>query len=386
MKEKKKIQLASTDTCTGCGACVQSCAKGAISMVEDREGFLQPHIDEKLCVGCRKCEQVCPVISPISIPQYFETKAYAAINTDEDIRMQSSSGGVFYELAKWTIEQGGVVFGARWDEKWEVMHDYAENLEGVKAFMRSKYVQSRVEETYKQAKRFLDEDRWVLYSGTPCQMAGLHAFLGKDYDKLIMVDLICHGVPSPGVWRKYLKEATKGDKILNINFRDKTEGWCTHQCMVTTTSTTTRREQQMANPYFRGFLRNVYLRKSCYHCVFRTYHRISDLTIADYWGVEKLCPEMHDDKGTSVVLVHSEKGAQLIKNIGNGLRVKLEQKEDVIKCNASLNRENPTTTKRKRYFMLYPYMSFSCLVKVIDKDTILTRVQRKISKIINKWK
>lgn len=387
MKEKKKIQLASTDTCTGCGACVQSCAKGAISMIEDREGFLQPHINQKLCVGCHKCEQTCPIISPIAIPQNFETKVYAAINKDEAVRMRSSSGGVFHALAKWTIEQGGVVFGARFDDNWEVMHDYTETIEGIEPFMRSKYVQSRVGDTYKQAKKFLNKDRWVLYSGTPCQIGGLYKFLGKDYEKLIMVDLICHGVPSPGVWRKYLKEATKEDKILNINFRDKADGWSAHQCMVTTiTTATTTRFRLKQHPFFRSFRKDLILRTACYSCQYRSYHRMSDITIADYWGVDQLCPEMFDNRGTSIVFSHTKKGELLVNNLSQQVRLMSQMKENAIMGNSGMDREQPKKQPfKRRLFYLIFRKSFMAAIKLIDKlDAILEKMKCLTKKILRK--
>ena len=175
MRQKKEITLASPADCTACAACVSVCPKQCISLREDCEGFLQPKIDVFVCIECHKCEKVCPILNQAAIKTDFETKAYAVINKDDEIRAQSSSGGVFFSLAKWVIEQGGVVFGARWNENWEVVHDYAEDIESVKAFMRSKYVQSVVGDTLKQAKEFLDFGRWVLYSGTPCQLGGLRA-------------------------------------------------------------------------------------------------------------------------------------------------------------------------------------------------------------------
>ena len=278
-----QIHLASTKDCIACAACVSVCPKSCITMCEDKEGFLQPKIDPSACIECHKCEKVCPILNQETIPSDFETQAYAVINKDDEVRAQSSSGGVFFPLAKWVIEQGGVVFGARWNDKWEVVHDYAEDLDGVKAFMRSKYVQSVVGDTLRQAKQFLDADRWVLYSGTPCQLGGLRAYLGKEYEKLIQVDLICHGVPSPGVWRGYLKDYFGKEEILEINFRDKREGWINFQTVIKTTTCEVC-QKQMENPYFRGFLTNVYLRNSCYNCRFRQNHRASDITLADYWG------------------------------------------------------------------------------------------------------
>ena len=350
-------------------------------MVEDREGFLQPKVDSRACVRCHKCEKTCPIFNPLTIPTDFETKAYAAINKDEEVRMRSSSGGMFHALAKWTIEQGGVVFGARFDEKWEVMHDYTETVEGIDPFMRSKYVQSRIGDTFKQAKQFLELGRWVLFSGTPCQVGGLQAFLGKEYERLILVDLICHGVPSPAVWREYLKNYVKDGEILSVNFRDKKDGWLRFQ-NVTTTTTTTIREEQMENPYFRGFLKNVYLRKSCYSCQFRTYHRISDITLADYWGVNELCPEMFDDKGTSVAFVHTEKGENMLSKLNRQIKFMAQSRDNAIRFNPSMNLENPKDVKRQRFFRVFKLTSFIRAVVVIDKDTLYVRGVRKIKKYI----
>ena len=202
---RPQIVLASPVECTGCGTCASICPQKCIRMKEDQEGFLQPKINTKECIHCHKCEKLCPVLNLEGISDEGVTKAFAAINKDSGIRERSSSGGVFYALAKWTIERGGVVFGARFDEQWRVVHDYTETLEGIFPFMGSKYVQSFIGNTYKKAKAFLEEGRYVLFSGTPCQLAGLRTYLREDYESLIQVDLICYGVPSPGVWRSFLR-------------------------------------------------------------------------------------------------------------------------------------------------------------------------------------
>lgn len=198
------IKLEKKSDCCGCAACVQRCPKQCISMQEDEEGFLYPAVDKESCIDCGLCEKVCPILSPSSphLPHYI----YAAKSKDEHIRKHSSSGGVFTLLAEQTINAGGVVFGARFDEKWDVVHDYSETLEGLSAFRGSKYVQSSIDQSYKQVESFLRGGRLVLFSGTPCQIAGLKRFLRKDYENLTTVDFICHGVPSPKVWRMYLKE------------------------------------------------------------------------------------------------------------------------------------------------------------------------------------
>lgn len=378
-----RIELVDSDKCTGCAACASACPTHSITMKEDKEGFLQPRIDKKTCIGCHKCQKTCPIINKESESK-GETKAYAAINKDDSVRAKSSSGGIFHALAKWTIEQKGVVFGARFDEKWEVMHDYCETLEGIIPFMGSKYVQSRIGDTYRQARNFLEQGRWVLFSGTPCQLAGLRAFLGKQYERLIQVDLICHGVPSPSVWRSYLKDFVTDGEILSISFRDKEEGWL-HFQNVTTTTTTTIREHQMENPFFRGFLKNVYLRKSCYDCQFRSYHRNSDLTIADYWGVNDLCPEMFDDKGTSIVFTHTSLGERVLQGIEKEVRYVEQAKEDAVKFNPSMYRDYPKDLKRKRFFWVFRLTSFERASYVIDKDVFYIRGLRKVKKCMRRF-
>lgn len=207
------IEIKDKSQCCGCNACVQRCPKQCIAMCEDEEGFLYPEVDEAICIDCGLCENVCPVINQADAR--IPLQVYAAKNTDEKIRMHSSSGGVFSILAEQTIKQGGVVFGARFDENWEVKHDYTETIDGVSVFRGSKYVQSKTGDTFKQAEQFLKQNRKVLFSGTPCQIVALKRYLKKEYENLLLVDFICHGVPSLGVWRKYLKQviALTCDKI-----------------------------------------------------------------------------------------------------------------------------------------------------------------------------
>lgn len=351
-------------------------------MKENKEGFLLPKIDHSKCIKCHKCEHTCPILKKELIPNGFETKAFAAINKDDAIRKESSSGGVFFALAKWVIDKEGVVFGARWNDAWGVVHDFTDSLEGVKAFMKSKYVQSQIGNTYLQAKNFLDVGRWVLFSGTPCQLAGLRAVLGKKYDKLLQVDLICHGVPSPGVWRKYLESYFSKEKIISINMREKDLGWDKSRFQIVTNC----REylvEKMSNPFIIGFLNNSYNRESCNQCIFRHYHRATDITIADYWGAKRECPDMYDGKGTSIVFCHSDKSLSILNQLGDGIIIIPQEKERVVKFNKGMEFNEILTDRRTRFFRLFKFTSsFKLSEYPIFKDALSVRVIRKLKKIL----
>ena len=323
------IEIKDKKDCCGCSACVQKCPKQCISLKEDDEGFLYPVVDKEACIDCGLCEKVCPVLHQGE--PHKPLKVYAAKNQDEEIRRQSSSGGIFTLLAEKTIQDGGVVFGARFDEHWEVKHDYTETIEGLAAFRGSKYVQSRMEDNYRKAEMFLKQGRKVLFSGTPCQVAGLKRFLRKEYEHLLTVDFICHGVPSPGVWRKYLKEtvARMCDKnsvstdpismedahVESISFRDKSSGWKKYSFALTLSATSRSGVKNTVslcevfpqNTFMKGFLSDLYLRPSCYACAAKSEMSGSNITIGDLWGAPSIIGNEDDDKGTSLVLINKDR-------------------------------------------------------------------------------
>lgn len=308
------ICLKENKDCCGCNACMQCCPKSCIVMQEDKEGFLYPVVDMAACIDCGLCENVCPFIN-----QGEERKplhVYAAKNRNEEIRLQSSSGGIFYILAEKVINEGGIVFGARFDEQWQVVIDYADTMDGVKLFMGSKYVQARMETAYKDVLRFLKEDRKVLFSGTPCQIAGLHHFLRKPHDNLLSVDFVCHGVPSPKVWRIYLDEVIReGERVSNVEFRNKQKGWKNfHFCLAYNQQerSTSLLCSAHENHYMRAFLADLILRPSCHDCKAKSGRSHSDVTIADFWGIWNVNPKMSDDKGTSLLFLNTEKGKTAI--------------------------------------------------------------------------
>lgn len=330
--------IVKTKSCCGCAACVQICGKQCISMAEDEEGFSYPIIDEIECVGCGLCEKVCPVINKDASTKPLAI--YAAKHNDDEIRINSSSGGVFYAIALKVIKDlQGVVFGCKYDSDWNAVHDYTETIVGVKSFQTSKYVQSSIGNCYLKTKEFLRQGRYVLFSGTPCQIAGLKKFLRKDYDKLLTIDVICHGVPSPGVWREYLWELKKTESarsaaigkntvltsslnsipvITGINFREKQNGgfnWQKYGFVVRGMSAFKADQNSVLlsdiyykNPFMKGFLSNLFLRPSCYACPAKGFSSGSDLSIADFWWIHQVNIAFADNKGVSKCYINTEKG------------------------------------------------------------------------------
>ena len=309
------IEIIDKKNCCGCWACVQQCPKQCISMIEDDEGFLYPKVDKGICINCHLCEYVCPIINTDAPRKPLET--YAAINKDEQIRLESSSGGIFSAIAEYIINDGGVVFGAKFNDKWEVIHDYTETIDGLAQFRGSKYVQSQIGDNYKKAKQFLTSGRKVLFSGTPCQIAGLKSYLKKDYENLVTIDLICHGVPSPLILEKYKQEFLQNnpnEKIININFRSKLIGWNSSHTITDIYTNIKLYSLQKIN-YMKAFLYNAAINTSCLDCQFNKIPRIADITIGDFWGVDEYDKSLNDKNGLSIILINNEKGQNLLNKI-----------------------------------------------------------------------
>lgn len=343
-----------TKNCTGCGSCTVSCPKQCITMESDGEGFRYPLIDEKECIHCRRCEIVCPVLNRLK--DSVETQCFAAQNTDENIRAKSSSGGVFSALANYVFKENGLVCGAAYDEQFAVVHCFVHNeheLEGVRG---AKYSQSIAENCFPQIKDSLELGKIVLFVGTPCQVAGLKNYLGTDYPHLILVDIICHGVPSPKVWEKYLADRIKKDarnsRLSFVNLRNKNSGWSryTYSVEIKYEDNRSYLAPQGMDPFMRGFTQNLYLRPSCSSCFFKGIERCSDFTLGDYWGVWEQCPDFDDNKGTSLVMVHTEKGLRLWERIREELRVLDLEGIDCLANNPSALMSSDEHKNRSRFF------------------------------------
>jgi len=365
--------------CFGCCACLNVCSTGSITMVPDNEGFLYPQINEETCISCGKCEKVCPIINKNIVENH--PAVYACINKDDSIREKSSSGGIFTILANNIFESRGIVFGAGLDKNFNVVHKYIENIDQIDELRGAKYVQSYIGDTYKQAEEFLKQGRKVLFSGTPCQIAGLNKCLNKEYANLLTCDVICHGTPSPKVYKKYINYLSYKYKssINKIYFRNKNKGWKKFSLKIKFKNEKTYISDLWADPFLNGFLKNLYLRPSCHTCQFSKINRVADITLGDYWGVAKYHSEMDDDRGTSVVLINTEKGCEVFeKNIVfmNYTKSKLDW---AIAGNTCLIKPCAPHKHREEFFLALNKQPFEkTLKKYMLPPSILFRVMKKV--------
>ena len=319
------IEIVNKEKCCGCYGCVSICPKKCISMKNDEEGFWYPEVNKDICIKCGLCEKTCPVIrNEYTNTNNTKVKAYVSYTNNYETRIKSSSGGLFSMFAEKILNENGIVFGAVFDDKFLVHHIAISDIKDLKLFQGSKYLQSDIGDSYKKAKDFLDKGSKVLFSGTACQIAALKAFLGKEYNNLFTIDVLCHGVPSPKVWQRYLKEKESEYKSLakQIEFRNKTEGWKKFSVKIDFKDSKSYRENLNTDNYMKLFLKNICLRPSCHDCRFKSLNRPSDVTLGDCWGIEKNMPDMDDDKGTSVVLVHSESGQEMLDSIKNKINLR----------------------------------------------------------------
>ena len=346
--------------CTGCGACVSICPRKAITMQPDEEGFLYPAVNGDLCVECDLCEKRCPAGKVLADQKLH---AYGMQHKDEQIRRQSSSGGVFTALARGIFAKGGVVFGAVFDEALRVEHIGAFDETELAPMRGSKYVQSDAADAMDNAASLLERGIPVLFSGMPCQIAGLKARVGKKYDEqLLTVDFICHGVPSPGVFASYLGELEKthGKRVTAYTFRDKRRGWKDFSAVATFEDGTEHIGQQTSEPFLYGFLQNLYLRPACTQCTaLRGGHHVSDITIADLWGAEMVCADKDDDSGLSLVFVNTQKGRKAMEAAGAQLvSFPVQDVQRLLRVNPSIEHAAKAHRKRDAFFAAYAKRGF----------------------------
>lgn len=388
MQAIENISAINKHDCTGCHVCLNICPVQAIEMLPDSEGFLHPSIDENRCIQCGNCLNSCPIWNKPEV--YKEKNAYAAYARDDKEHSTSSSGGIFAVLARYFLCNGGYICGAAFDETVTLKHVLTNKEEDLKKIKGTKYVQSELGSTYQKIKDLLEKETPVLFSGTPCQVAGLRSFLGKQYDDLLTVDLICHGVPSPAVFRKYLLEIGGNNSVQNMSFRDKTNGMSDVYLTFDLSNGEVVRERYSDSEYIKGFIQNLTIRPSCFRCRFKGLNRCSDITIGDYWGLNDYHPEMITEMGTSAALVHNKQGQKYFDLVKDDLRYEKSKPENIAFWNICLEQSVEYNPSREEFFKRLEAMTIkeniNKLYKTPEKKTVkisfAKRVIRKMKSVI----
>lgn len=365
--------------CVGCGACANACPENCLNMVAGKDGFLHPEIQKDNCVNCGACEKVCPIIN--KNPKEKESiRAYAVYSKNDNVRISSSSGGLFYTVSKYIIENGGIVYGAAFDENLYLIHKAVDSVEDLYLLQGSKYIQSDIKLCFRKIKKHLATNRPVLFCGTPCQVEGLLCYLKKPYENLFTLDFICHGVPSPKAWQEYIKHQEKAfsSKVCSASFRDKSNGWLSFSSKLKFANKTEYLEVYHEDAYMKAFLQNISLRKSCYNCRFKSVNRNSDIIMGDLWGIKNILPHITDDKGVSVAFIQSEKGRYLLEQIKGCLWMEEISSDLAIANNIAMVKSVYEHNFRDYFFENLGKQSFQGLVEDCLNPSYYVRLKRKL--------
>lgn len=381
------ITIQDKKTCCGCSACIEICPKNCISFNKDIEGFNYPLVDPDECINCGLCVNICPMKKERTVSYQCEVQAYVGYALNSDVRLKSSSGGIFTLLATDILNKGGVVFGAAFDSSFMVQHICITNLDDLYKLQGSKYAQSELNDCFKKVKYYLEQNIYVLFSGTECQIEGLKNYLQKEYEKLLSIDVLCHGVPTPKLWRKYLDEkCSKSGNIKYINFRSKDIGWRNYQMKIEFVNREKYTAKNNFDPYMRLFLSDICLRPSCYDCQFKHIDRISDITIGDCWDISDYMPEMDDDNGVSVIITHTKKGEHFLSAIKEQLILKNAELDKALPPNADSRKSvTPHKFRSKFFIMLNKSASVDDMEKLLKLsffDKVRNKTKYYISSII----
>lgn len=373
--------------CTGCSACYSICFKHAINICEDQKGFYKPIINNEKCTNCGLCVRVCPVVENQCEVLFHKPskKAFAVKSKSRDIQLSCTSGGFFTTLSEAWLKEGGIVYGAAYDEKYKVIHIRVDNIEDVRRLSESKYAQSEIGDSFFLVKKDLKEQYNVLFSGTACQIAGLKSFLGREYDNLFCIDVICHGVPSPKIWKWYIEKFQNNyGKVIHVRHKGKYEnGWSWEDQFFEAQFEDGHffRENIWSNVYMRSFLKDIYLNSSCYKCKFKNLEirRVSDLTIADYWGCETEERDFFDPNGVNLVIINSYRGLNLLQNHEKLFELKETVLENALKYNIAA-----VKPYRKPYARAYFFKKWRKVKSLDDFNSIIVKSER-ILNIENKF-
>lgn len=374
--------------CCGCYACYNVCPVNAIDMCPDEEGFVYPIVNSDKCVGCNRCEMVCPMLhETTNVPMQI---AYGCYAKNHEEQKSSSSGGVFAVLARAVFSAGGIVCGAVYDEKHAVYHIVTDSQTDLYYLKGTKYVQSRIEDVFKKIKDSLDQNIVVLFSGTPCQVVGLKMYLGKEYEKLLCVDLICHGVPSAEVWQRYLSKVADGNKVKKVTFRDKSQGISNITLNYHLDNGNVIKEKYTESLYMKGFIQNLFIRPSCFECRFKGSARSSDITIGDFWAVKEYHPDFYTCDGVSAVIINSEKGMSWFKKIGDDLNIVKSNLNEIACWNDNLIHSAKKNSKRYDFFKAWNNNELMELIhsltennEKVKKITLISKLKNMLNNALN---
>ena len=371
------------DKCTGCSACANVCPKRAITMDADEYGFIHPHISDE-CIDCGLCKRVC---ERRMSKGYFEIKPdiYAAWSKDNNLRFCSTSGGVVTEIAKYVINNNGVVYGASYDSDNSVKHISVDTIEKIELIRQSKYLQSKIELSFLSVKNDLIAGKNVLFCGSPCQISGLYAFLGKDYDNLLTVDFVCRGVNSPKAYNSWIKEieSSRGKTVKRVWFKYKEKGWKNSpKCSrIDYSDGTYEVFYGKDNLYMAAYLGpNLFIRPSCGQCDYKYFPRVADISVGDFW---KVCTSLDDDLGTSLLMINSAKGRKALEGIRDNLYIFAQNYDEIFDGNHCINNSVKINPRSKSFLLALDKMSFSQAVKRYSKKSIISKIRSKISRIIS---
>lgn len=383
-----------SNKCNGCMACYNICHFNAIQMVADDEGFLYPKINQQNCTNCHMCVNVCPSLSKEILKEEIleNQEIYAAWSLNNEIREKSSSGGVFSHLAKYILSKGGVIFGAGYDNNFNVIHKYVDTEDDYLSLIGSKYVQSFIGNSYQIVLKYLVKERDVLFVGTPCQVAGLMHYLSDiDITHLYTVDLVCHGVSSPMVFNdfKNYMENKYNSPITNICFRDKQLGWKEFSLSMYFRNGNREYKKLKESPFLNFFLSNMILRESCYQCPYANLHRQGDITLCDFWGYHPhFIKEHDDDKGISGIIVNSLKGKKLLHNITKKLYITPRLKNELTNGQRMLHVPCCKPENRNLFWKDYKKYGFPYVIKKYHIESVENKTLNKFKQnyqILIEW-
>lgn len=365
--------------CTGCTSCATICPKNAITLVEDTEGFKYPVIDKNKCIDCGLCKNKCPVLNTKENSSLNE--CYVGYNKDNAEKEKASSGAIFSLIANYILDNNGIVIGAAFDKNNKLKHMAIESKKSLDKLKGSKYLQSDLDNIFTFIKTNIKE-RKILFVGTPCQVAGIKSIINNK--NLLCIDIICHGVPSPKLFKKYIKELEEknNDKLLDYNFRDKITGWDTYS---NTATFKNKKSSELAkdNKYMKLFLSDIALRESCYNCNFKLGNKYSDITLGDFWGVQNYYPEMYNKKGVSSIIINTNIGEEVFENIKDCIEYKKCKLDEIVEGNPSIKSSSKFSKKRKLFFDDINSLSFSKLTKKYEKKSnLIIRIIKRIIKIV----